>query len=128
MKISIVDYKVANIYNIVKAMEYLGAVVCVTDSAEDVQRAEKLILPGVGAYGAGVRGLGKHNLIQPIRAIASEGVPILGICLGAQLLMTEGREFGVFKGLDLIPGVVEHFPSTLKDVKCHILVGMRLKK
>lgn len=115
--ITVVDYKVANIYNIVKALEYVGAQVLVTDSARQVENARKLILPGVGAYEAGVQGLIQHGLVEPIRTLASNEVPILGICLGSQLLMSEGHEFGVFKGLNIIPGAVESFPPSLKNVK-----------
>lgn len=117
MKITVVDYKVANIYNIVKALEKVGAIVHVTMDAVDIEGAEKLVLPGVGAYGAGAEGLMRYRLIEPIRALAEKKVPILGICLGAQLLMDEGHEFGVFKGLGLIKGTVVPFPPTLKDVK-----------
>lgn len=115
--ITVVDYKVANIYNIVKALEYVGAEVIVTTDAAVVVAAEKLVLPGVGAYEAGVEGLKRYRLMEPIRELAQKGAPILGICLGAQLLMSEGREFGTFEGLGIIPGVVETFPDALEDVK-----------
>jgi glutamine amidotransferase len=117
MNVTVIDYKIANIYNITKALEALGANVSVTQDAHNVAQAEKLVLPGVGAYEAGVEGLKRYRLIAPIRELARKKVPILGICLGAQLLMREGHEFGTFEGLGLISGTVELFPNTLKNVK-----------
>lgn len=115
--VTIIDYKVANIYSISKALEYLGATIEITNDATKVARAQALVLPGVGAYEAGVKGLMQHNLIEPIAELAERSVPILGICLGAQLLLTEGHEYGTFKGLNLIRGTVEPFPNSLVSVK-----------
>ena len=78
-------------------------------------QADKLVLPGVGAFGAGIANLKRLRLVDPIHQFARTGKPLLGICLGMQLLLTESSEMGHHKGLDLIPGKVVRFPN-LEDL------------
>jgi len=75
------------------------------------ERAERLVLPGVGAFAGGMAGLRERGLVEPIRRYAASGRPLLGICLGMQMLATASEEFGIHEGLDLIPGRVRAVPD-----------------
>ncbi len=110
-KITMIDYGASNIRSAQKAFEYIGAEVHLTDDAEVVRRADKLVLPGVGAFGSGMDGLRRHNLPEAIHEAVQRGVPFLGICVGMQLMFTEGHEMGVHEGLDLLAGKVVRFPE-----------------
>jgi imidazole glycerol-phosphate synthase subunit HisH len=90
--------------------------VLISDEQSVISSADGVILPGVGAFQAGMDGLKKRGLTQVVKKFASTGKPMLGICLGAQLMLEEGHEFGKFKGLGMIPGKVVIFPK-LKDAK-----------
>ena len=94
--------------------------VCVSARAEDIISADRVILPGVGAFADGMRGLQENDLIEPINMFAQAGRPLLGICLGMQMLATCSCEFGDTNGLDLIKGDVVPVPDV--DVN-----GVRLK-
>jgi glutamine amidotransferase len=111
LKIAIVDYGVGNLYSLVRAFDYFSVKADITEDASIIDTADGIILPGVGSYQAGMRGLKVRNLIDVIRKNAQNNKPMLGICLGAQLMMTEGHEFGVHRGLNIIPGKVVHFPK-----------------
>jgi len=110
-KIAIIDYGVGNLYSIARAFEYFEAEVIITEDAEVFDQADGLVLPGVGSFAAGMRGLEIRSLTKKVKAIAKKNKPILGICLGAQIMLTKGYEFGTFKGLDIIKGQVGHFPK-----------------
>ena len=97
-----------------KAFESIGAKVEVTANKNKLSRAKALVLPGVGAYSAGMKNLRKLKLIPEIEKAVEEGKPFLGICLGLQLLFTTSDEHGRHKGLNLIPGEVVRFKSNLK--------------
>lgn len=116
-KIAIVDYGVGNLYSLTRAFRFLGVEAIVTEDAKTLEQAEAVVLPGVGAFEAGMKGLEKRGLITVIKKIAASSKPMLGICLGAQLMMSEGHEFGVFKGLDIIKGKVVHFPNLANNEK-----------
>jgi len=103
---TIVDSGIANIGSVVAACERIGAPANVTTDAAVVRSASALILPGVGAFADGMAALRKHGLAEPIRESVRRGVPILGICLGMQLLADVGEEFGKHEGLGLISGRV----------------------
>lgn len=108
--IVVVDYGVGNLYSLIKALRPFNAAVVVSEEIQDIEDADGIILPGVGAFETGMRGLARRGLIDVVKVQAQSGTPILGICLGAQILLTEGHEFGIFQGLDIIPGQVVHFP------------------
>ena len=115
MKVTIIDYGLSNLLSVQHAFAHFGAEVCLTNRPEDVLAARLLVLPGVGAFQDGMAGLERLGLIDPIRQKAKEGTPLLGICLGMQMLFDESEEFGVHKGLGLIPGRVVRIPDTDAD-------------
>ncbi len=107
--VSIIDYGINNLKSVSKAFEKIGRTYRIIDEPDDVFSAQSLILPGIGAFGDGMNALREKGLIEPIRQRIREGTPILGICLGMQMLFTESEEFGLHRGLDLIPGRVVPF-------------------
>jgi len=107
--IKIVDYGMGNLRSVQKALERLGYTAILTQNPDEIENADKLILPGVGAFGAAMTNLNQLGLVEPIHRFARSGKPFLGICLGMQLLLSESDEQGVFHGLDLIPGRVVKF-------------------
>jgi glutamine amidotransferase len=111
VKVTIVDYGAGNLHSAEKAFARLGADVELVEEPKGVDAAHCLVLPGVGAYGEGMAGLERRGLIDPLRNYAASGRPLLGICLGAQLLMEESEEFGSHAGLGLIPGHVRRLPE-----------------
>ena len=110
-KISIVDYGLCNLYNVSNAFEHIGANVKVISSPEEVNKAERIVLPGVGAFKNGMRGLNLRNLIDPLKEHAHKKLPFLGICLGMQMMFDISYEFGEIEGLSLISGKVEKIPN-----------------
>jgi glutamine amidotransferase len=110
-RIIVVDYGVGNLYSVQRALEVSGAEEIVLSSDPNViSQADGLVLPGVGAFADGMRGLRERGLVEPIRAYAQSGKPLLGICLGMQMLATASEEFGCHEGLGLIPGEVVAIP------------------
>jgi glutamine amidotransferase len=106
-KVVVVDYGLGNLFSVQRALEHCGASnVCISSSIDDIISADRLILPGVGAFEDGTRGLKNLGLIEPIKNHAIDKKPMLGICLGMQLLATTSQEFGSHVGLNLIPGNV----------------------
>jgi imidazole glycerol-phosphate synthase subunit HisH len=112
--ITIIDYKLNNLRSLENTLRRLGHDVLVTANPSDVRTATKLILPGVGAFGDGMRNLNELGLAQPFIAKVQSGVPTLGICLGMHLLFTESEEFGYHRGLDLLQGRIVRLPSHLR--------------
>lgn len=112
MKITVIDYGMSNLLSVKHAFEHFGAEVEITGAAADVLAADALVLPGVGAFRDGMAGLAAHGLTGPIRQRAAAGAPLLGICLGMQMLFDESEEFGRYDGLGLIPGRVVRIPAT----------------
>jgi imidazole glycerol-phosphate synthase subunit HisH len=112
--ITIVDYKLNNLRSLENTLRRLGHDVLVTSNPEDVQAATKLILPGVGAFGDGMRNLKELGLADTFIEKVRAGTPTLGICLGMHLLFTESEEFGHHLGLDLLRGRVVKLPSNLR--------------
>lgn len=115
MKITIVDYGLSNLLSVCHAFEHFGAEIALTSKPEDVLNAKALVLPGVGAFKDGMAGLERLGLIEPLRQKAGEGTPLLGICLGMQMLFDSSEEFGNYKGLGLIPGTVVRIPAQAAD-------------
>lgn len=107
--VSIIDYGINNLKSLSKAFEKIGKTYKIIDKPEDVLSAKSLVLPGIGAFGGGMNGLRKRNLIKPIKQKVKDGVSLLGICLGMQMLFSESEEFGLHKGLNLISGRVVPF-------------------
>jgi glutamine amidotransferase len=104
--IAVVDYGMGNRRSVHKALEHVGAPVQVTADVREIDAADGLIIPGVGAFAAGMESLVARGLDAPIRRAAAEGRPVLGICLGMQLLFERSSELGDTTGLGLIPGDV----------------------
>ncbi|MBM4075776.1 MAG: imidazole glycerol phosphate synthase subunit HisH, partial [Planctomycetes bacterium] len=107
--ISIIDYGMGNLRSVQKAFEKLGASAEIISTPEKVERAEKLVLPGVGAFRDAIHELERLKLVDPIRKYVTEDRPFLGICLGLQLLFDVSYEEGTWPGLGLIPGEVVRF-------------------
>lgn len=105
--IAIIDYGVGNLGSILKAVENCGAKAKLTREAEEILNADKIILPGVGSFLQGMNNLIDFGLIEPIKNAVSQETPLLGICLGMQLLADFGSEGGQIKGLGLISGEVK---------------------
>jgi glutamine amidotransferase len=104
--IAIVASGVANLGSVETAFRRIGAAAQVVADGASVRRADAVLLPGVGAFADAMAALKRRGLVEPIRAAAAEGVPVMGICLGMQLLAEESEEFGCHEGLGLIPGRV----------------------
>jgi len=107
--IAIVDYGMGNLRSVSKAFEAAGHQAVVTRDKRVINNASHVVLPGVGAFGDCMANLEKFELAEVIRSTIQSGKPFLGICLGLQLLFTESEEFGVHKGLGIIPGIVRRF-------------------
>lgn len=107
--ITMIDYGGSNLRSVAKAFEAVGACVIATADPDEVRRAARLVLPGVGAFGAGIAALRARGLVEATIEAASRGVPLLGICLGMQLLFDESEEMGQHAGLGLLPGRVVKF-------------------
>ena len=105
-KITIIDYKCGNILNLARAIKFLGYEVETTNDKKKIINSTNVILPGVGAFGNAMLQLKKYNLCDTILEYTQMNKPLLGICLGMQILLTTGREFGNHKGLGLIEGDV----------------------
>jgi glutamine amidotransferase len=113
--ITIIDYGMGNLRSVQKGFERLGFTAKVTSDPGEVERAGKLVLPGVGAFRDCMDNLRSGGFVEPIKRHIAEGHPFLGICLGLQLLFTESEEFGRHQGLGIIPGRVVRFPSEMRQ-------------
>jgi glutamine amidotransferase len=107
--IAIINYGLGNLHSVQKAITYVGGKVEVTDNPQSILGADKVILPGVGAFADGMKGLESHRLAKVVRRVAELGKPLLGICLGMQLLFEESDEQGHHQGLGLLAGKVVRF-------------------
>jgi imidazole glycerol-phosphate synthase subunit HisH len=108
--VTIIDYDLGNLHSVIKAFKHAGADVNVTSDPHQLTIAERLVLPGVGAFADGMASLKKHGLDEAIRGYFTTSRPFLGICLGMQMLLTESEEFGLHAGLGAIPGRVVEIP------------------
>jgi glutamine amidotransferase len=109
-KIIIVDYGMANLRSVQKAFEKVGSAAEISGDPNRLAEADKLVLPGVGAFRDAIRRLHEAELAGPIKEHVRGGKPFLGICLGLQLLFTTSYEDGAYEGLNLFPGEVVRFP------------------
>lgn len=105
-EVTVIDYGMGNVASVMRALRACGADPTLTSVPEQVASASRLILPGVGAFADGMEELRRRRLIEPIHAFARSGRPFLGICLGMQMMLATGEEFGVVAGLGLITGNV----------------------
>ncbi len=107
--IAIIDYGMGNLRSVQKALEKAGAAAQITHNAADILKADKVVLPGVGAMAPAMQKLNELNLISVIRKVTADGKPFLGICLGLQLLFEKSSEGGHVEGLKILDGTVERF-------------------
>ena len=111
MKIAIVDYNMGNLASVQNAFAKLGKDTVVESNPAKFSEYDKLVLPGVGAFGDAMEHLRERNMIEALESFAASGKPMLGICLGMQLLFESSQEFGQHAGLGLIKGHVQHFDT-----------------
>jgi imidazole glycerol-phosphate synthase subunit HisH len=111
-EVTMIDYGVGNLLSVSRALERCGAKVTITSDANSILSASKVVLPGVGAYADGMAALTAKGLDAVVKQVAQHGTPLLGICLGMQMLFDGSEEFGATLGLGLIPGRVVHIPAT----------------
>ena len=107
--ITIINYGLGNLHSVQKAVANVGGEAVVTDIDQEIINAEKVILPGVGAFADGMKGLESRGLVSVVQEVAAQGKPLLGICLGMQLLFEESEEQGRYQGLGLLAGKVVQF-------------------
>jgi len=113
--IAIVDYGVGNLFSLSSSFLAIGADVTVTSDPDTIKAAEKIVLPGVGAFEDAVAKLRSSGLFELVKREAESGKPLLGICLGMQLLFERSYEYGVHEGLGLIPGEIRPLSDVLED-------------
>jgi glutamine amidotransferase len=111
--VTIIDYAINNLRSVEKAFVSMNIPVEVTDDPERIRKAAKLVLPGVGAFADAMNNLQAKNLIAAIRESVHSGTPLLGLCLGLQLLFSESEEFGRTEGFQFIPGKVKRLPDRM---------------
>ena len=116
--IALIDYGVGNLFSLASSFKEVGADTVVTGDPDVIRKADKIILPGVGAYENAIKKLRESGLDKIVIEEAEKGKPVMGVCLGMQLLFEESHEYGIHKGLGLIKGKVvsmhERIPSELK--------------
>lgn len=110
-KVVIIDYGVGNLLSVKRGFEYHGIKAITSSNPEEILSAKRVVLPGVGAFSNAMQALRDLNLISVIRSVGDKGTPLLGICLGMQLLFDDSEEFGFCEGLKLIPGKVVRLPD-----------------
>jgi len=113
--IAIIDYGMGNLRSVQKGFERVGFAAEVTTDPAVILAADKIVLPGVGAFRDCIHNLEQGGFIESILRVIAEGRPFLGICLGLQLLFSESEEFGLHKGLGVIPGRVVRFPEGMTE-------------
>lgn len=109
MAIAIVDYGIGNLHSVSKAIERLGYDYLITGDRDEILAADGVILPGVGAFGDAMNHIREGGMDHVVQEVAASGKPLLGICLGMQLLFSESEEYGNHRGLDILPGKVVRF-------------------
>jgi glutamine amidotransferase len=109
--IAIIDYGAGNLRSVRNTLTHLGAAVKTVATPDQIDGADKIVLPGVGAFGAGINALRQAGFEEPLRQAVADGVPLIGICLGMQYLFESSDEMGDHRGLGLLPGRVTRFPD-----------------
>ena len=121
IQVGIVDYKCGNIRSLFNALEYISANPFMIAEEEDFNKATHAVLPGVGAFGYCAKNLEKSGLMNPLMRYISNDKPLLGICVGMQLMLDSSEELGSFKGLSLISGKIESLKDCIDDKKYQFL-------
>jgi len=117
MTVLVIDYSMGNLGSVKRAFEECGADVFVSENPQDLKTAERFVLPGVGSFRDGMSHLKQAGWVDEIKKAVSEGIPMLGICLGMQLLAEKGYEGGETEGLGLIPGETVRLTPDQKETK-----------
>lgn len=110
--IAIIDYDAGNIKSVEKAFQYLGQDVCITRDAKEIYRADRVVLPGVGAFGDAMKKINEYGLKEVIGKVCSGDIPFIGICLGLQLLFDSSEESEGVAGLGILRGKIRKIPDT----------------
>ncbi len=110
-RVTLVDCGAGNLLSVARAVRHLGAEAIIAETPAAIAAAERLVLPGVGAFAACMAGLARNRLDEAVRLYAAGGKPFLGICVGMQMLFGGSDEFGAHAGLDLLPGWVRAIPA-----------------
>lgn len=118
-KVIVVDYGIGNVLSVTRALAHVGAEASLSNSPHEVEHAERLVLPGVGAFSDGMGGLDAAHLTDAVKRYAQRGRPFLGICLGMQMMLDTSFEFGTHHGLGLVPGTVVPVPQSAADGRPH---------
>jgi len=118
-KIGIIDYGLCNLLNVKNAIKYLGANAEIIDTPESIENQSHIILPGVGAFKNGMRGLIIRNLVDSIKTHVLDDKPFLGICLGMQMMLNKSYEYGEIEGLNIVDGEVIKIPNRNSANKRH---------
>jgi len=113
--INIIDYEMGNLRSVEKAFESLGFAARISADPKDIKTADKVVLPGVGAFRDCINNLRDGGFVDPLMAHIAAGKPMLGICVGMQMLFDVSEEFGTHQGLGIIPGKVVRFPSGMVE-------------
>jgi glutamine amidotransferase len=113
--IAVIDYGVGNLYSLTASLKFIGADVRVTSDAEDLKKADKIILPGVGAFEDAIKKLRATGLVETLDQLVAEGKPMMGICLGMQLLFEKSYEYGEYDGPGYIKGCVVSMRERVSD-------------
>jgi glutamine amidotransferase len=111
VSIAVVDCALGNLQSVRNAFAQVGVEVFITSDPGRIEAAHAVVLPGVGAFGDAMQTLNEHDLVGVLRGVAKSGKPLIGICLGMQLLLSESDEFGRHEGLGIVPGRVRRFPA-----------------
>jgi glutamine amidotransferase len=120
-RIAVIDYGVGNLRSVYKALEAVGAPVEVVTGPAGLSAASGIVLPGVGAFGDAAANLRAAGFEAPLRSAIAAGTPLLGICVGMQLLFDESHEMGCHPGLGVMPGTVERFPAEMRSMDGRLL-------
>ena len=115
--IAVIDYNMGNLRSVEKALQVVGASTKVTSLSKDIEKADKIVLPGVGSFGAAMKELKRRRLVEPIRGAIADGKYFLGLCLGMQLLFEKSDESPGVKGLCVLRGDVRRFKFTKDELK-----------
>jgi len=119
-KVIIVDYNLGNLFSVKQACDSVGIAATISSDKAEIEDADALILPGVGAFIEAMHNLEQLDLVDAIKNSVAKGKPFFGICLGLQLIFSRSEEFGSGEGLNLIEGVIKKFPATYEDRKIKV--------